>query len=172
MTLESTLAVVLPLVTLVMGFALSQFSESRGRRYETARRAEDRAVAVDARRLAFQRETISAVQDAALRLARLTTQIQHEDLMASRSNSADAYGRQQLTHEVSEEHRQRLEDLTKYRVRLESVPLRTLVDECASLCSQVLIARDAGAAAVALGDAITACELLNSECGRFLAELH
>lgn len=98
---------VLPVVTLVLGYVLTLWSESRrdtrAAREAAANRREEKRSHLVAERRVFELDTLQASAHAISRLARAASRAHHFDLSAAKASDTDRYINFQLPDGVSDE---------------------------------------------------------------------
>jgi hypothetical protein len=111
-------------------------SDRRTAKREGDSRADERKDRRTARRNEFQRETLLAVQDAAMRLARCTGAANHQDVMAFRKSGE--WQKQHLGEPVNSDFRVAQAELTLLATRVGDDGTRNMVDAFQSTCVRAL----------------------------------
>lgn len=119
-------------LTMLSGWA----SDRRTARREGDARADERRDRQRTRREEFQRETLLALQDAAMRLARCTGAANHQDVMAFRKTGK--WQKQQLEEPLNSDFRVAQAELTLLATRVNDASTRDMVDAFQSVCVRAL----------------------------------
>lgn len=167
--------VAIPIVTLLIGWALSQIGDARKDRRQAAR---DRALSeaqsaerVVERRTAFQRETLLALQEAMAGLVRATGRIHYEDTLQARV-AGEPWGTAMVTEELSERHMEVTVETSKLLVRIEDAQLRELVANFVTFSSGVGRARSKEESRKLLAQTIEAHALATECLGALLRSVY
>jgi hypothetical protein len=128
-----------PVLTLLIGFATKSLTDWLDHRRTAKREREAReAVRGDQlfeRRTGFQRETLLALQEASMQLARSVGQIQYLDEMAHRATGQ--WHKQLLPEDLSEANRLAQARTLMFGSRVRDNSIRELVEKFRSLCTKI-----------------------------------
>lgn len=160
--------VLLPLVTLVLGYVGRMLTEYLQDRRVASRDREARAEERARRRKEFQRETLLELQEVMFKFGRAVGAVFHEEDMSYKTTGVWSKPL------ISEEWNQRLHEATVrfliLMVRVEDETLRRLVAEVKGFGDRVIMAKSHDEALSAMSESLKAFELANARLGELLRE--
>jgi hypothetical protein len=161
----------IPVVTLVIGYAIKSFTDYFENRRAVAREREARDVTrkdrLFERRSNFQRETLLALQDAVTQLGRDTGAINHQNIMSLRTTGKLGL----ITEEFNEGYRIRQATTSKLVSRVHDNSVRVLTDQFRDASVETIAATTEQEGNRAMNVAYAAFEQLNQRIGIVLRSL-
>lgn len=164
---------ILPIATLILGYATKSVSDwldfRRTREREREARREIRRDQLFERRNAFQREILLELQDKVMDFVRTTMQINQKEILASRG--AGHWVKRSLPDELSEESRLDNAKTTVLAVRVRDKTVRDLVGELKQHTMALVFAQNEQASMLALPLVTGVFDRLNARIGELLREM-
>jgi hypothetical protein len=162
-----------PVLTLLIGFGTKSLSDWFDHRRTATREREAREWKKKdqllERRVNFQHETLLALQEACMKLARTIGAAHHLDMMANQT--AEVWQKNLLPEELSENSRLAFVSMMTLSARVSDGTARDLADKFRQHCAETLAAHSVSSSETSMANAMDALVKLNQRIGSLLRSL-